>query len=280
MIAPTIGASFFSNALSILQEKSPTPEMKSGSKQKQLAACYENVVCNLLQLSSGTLVTQVLAKTWHHGIQPSQDLAPYIIRRLSLNPANSKHIWRLLRLYPTEIMTYDIYARYISRISSTTPVAAMATLDLMLSKGLSVRRRLVQNLMTGISGCTTISESRAFRYLMRVLKISTDTGLELDRVKLASILRVVLVRQGLGAATARISWILKLSAKLSETEKQTPLRHEELVQILRKWHVHERTRGGGSGTLRPKKLREVINVMTARRTVIGTRKSSGGRRQV
>ncbi|CCG80509.1 protein of unknown function [Taphrina deformans PYCC 5710] len=267
-------AHFFSSALLILQRR--ISGNKSGFTQDQLAACFENVVRNLLQLASGFMATEVLKKTWLGGLQPHPELAQYIIRRLSRNTASSRHISQLLHLYPATVVTYEIYARYISRTASTAPATAMATLDLLLKKGLSVRRRLVQNLMSGISECTTISESRAFRYLGRVRAIAADAGQDLDRIKVASLLRVVLIRQGLGAATARINWLLGMSARLQRRARRTtptPTRHEELVQILRKWHVHERTRGGGAGSLRPKRLREVLDAMTARRTVIGRKNS-------
>lgn len=249
---------------------------------EQLAACYENIVRNLSQLSSGKLATRFLQIAWTNGIALPPDLAPHVIRALSRNPANSKHITQLLRLYPTTVMTYEVYARYISRVSSTAPVVAMATLDLMLRKGLVVRRRLVQNLMTGISQCTDVPESRAFRYLTRVLRVSSDAGIEVDRVVLASLLRVVLVRQGLGAATSRISWLLRMSARLDRREGQSwPGRHETLVGILRKWHVHERTRGASSGSLRPKQLRQEIDAMALRDTVrkTGNEKSRDARRR-
>lgn len=245
-------------------------------KQHQLDETFDHILRNLLMLSSAGPALDFLKHTrTAYNLPP--ELGTHTIRALSHEPRNAKHIFALLRAYPTGIMTYDTFARYISRISSTSPVGAMAMFQLLLEKGLKPRRRLLQNLMLGISENTDISEMRAFRYLARVLKVAGLVGLAIDRVFLAGLLRVVLVRQGLGAATARLSWILKLSARVARQERTKTGRHEDLVDVLRKWQVHEQ-RSGGAGNKRPKRLREVIESMSARRTVIGRKRQKQHRR--
>lgn len=241
------------------------------------------IMHSLSQLHDTSILLSYLERTKRADILPTPILAANMIRSLAQRPHNISTITYLLATFPTHIMTYDVFARYISRISFAMPASAMQLLRLLVKRKLTPKRRLLQNVMLGISESTAISEGRSFKYLAMVLALSKSLAISIDRVFLASLLRVVLIRQGLGAATRRLGWLLSMSSKLSSNStytygKHISISHQELLEVLRKWHIYERSRGveertGIVGPRRPKRLRELVESLASRRTVIGRKRT-------
>lgn len=253
---------------------------------------YESILYSLIQLPQPFLALSFIFNTRTGGIEMQEKHGKVVIRALAIGNRQSA-IYKLFTHYPLSVLPYDTYARHISRISSSSPAYAMALLRLLIGKGEQPRPRLLQNLMTGISESLMISTGRAFRYLEELSKLRASLNYPNDRFQLAAFVRVVLLRQGLGAATSRITWLLNHSRRLAQRRSSNVAiaRHLELDDIVRKWRLYQQRtsrqpRSSDGERKRPKQLASFLRKLGERRSLEGrgqipkiAAKSGSGRRR-
>ena len=233
---------------------------------------------DVLQLDRPATETYELYLMILQSLAHSDQCYPFLkaTRQLSPRPDDMSHLIRslahhdrhdlILYLMQHYTMTYDIYARYITRMSTQSlPVALRAFR--MMRKKFKPRERLLQNMALRIASNEQMPDSRAFRYLTLLISIARSHRIPFDRVFLSSLLRAVLLRQGLGASSTRVAYLLDRSAMMAGKSRSLAQQHDELLSVLGQWKQMAKESPGMSDS-RPRRLRELIDGIGLRSSVI------------
>lgn len=255
-----IESSVFSEVLKVLNKDRPQPS---------LYALYEHVLRSLIQLQPPQVAMEYLSDAAILGYDPTSDLVSTMVRTLSRLEENKALILHLMRHYDANTMTYDTFARYISRNCKRSVPTALEAFKIMEKRGFRPGPRLLQNMALRIAANPALTDSRAFRYLNLILGLAKKYAIPFDRVFLSALLRVVVLRQGLAASPTRVEYLLRHVRRLSTTSPITACLEQELLDILERWQLQAKIDPSmvSPGSSRPKRLRTAIETLGSRRTV-------------
>jgi hypothetical protein len=254
---------------------------------------YRLCILQLIQLRPPALALSLLNTFTPLGLTPDLKTSAAIVRRL----AQSGYYDTVLRLLecstpaPKPVLTKaagvqrNIFARFILHTASREPKVSMRALQLMRQKGFTPSAFLLESMALRLARFQNLPGTRSpvtnavlFHYLTRVMALATKLGYRTGAsIGFAtSLVRLVLLRQGLGASKARKSYTLR-RAQHSIPQKD----FEELMSILRKWRAWTRQTARGTpdglseqdARKRPRELRELLHKVESRRPrVFGIRK--------
>ncbi|ORY73893.1 hypothetical protein BCR37DRAFT_384609 [Protomyces lactucae-debilis] len=264
-----------------------------GIEASALQSVFDLCIMQLIEVRPPTLALSLLRTCEALEISPALDSIAKLMRVLTRNRYYDIVLHLLTMSMPNSgtaltkalKVQRNIFARFILHTASKDATVSMRALREMRRKGFVPSAFLLQSMALRLASHRYIpgssvpcSSSVLFRYISRIIRLAGTLGYKSggNRGFASSLVRLVLLRQGLGASKERIKYTLGRSRKSLQQQD-----FEELMRILRQWRALTEHSAGSTNMAakerlarqRPRELRHLLaRVDGRRRRIFGTSK--------